>query len=606
MSAELKHSPAVPQATPIADYGVIGNGFSCALVSSAGSVDWLCWPAFDSPSIFAALLDLDDGGRFLVTPVKPILRTRSDYLGISFVLQHQLWTEDARLTRTELMAGYELNRQALMRCVQVMEGSAEIYIYLDLRPNYALQRVTPAPCAGGFRLGNYYFVCPDNVAWKINPEGTLEGRVSLQAGESLMLALANTPGPWHFPSEMHAARDWWEGGPPIVGRDSRYGRVIERSVQIIHLLTYRPTGALIAAPTTSLPEKLGGERNYDYRYVWLRDMAFVMLAMLPRGQFQQATKRLLDWLVMSCVNPREHVPIMFTIDVKGEVNERILSHLEGYAGSRPVRVGNEAIKQFQLDAYGELLIAVKLYSEHAGQLERGWWPLLTRLADALCKNWFQPDSGIWEERAMPRQYLYSKAMTWVGLRAAIEIALKFRLPGNQAGWQECAARIRIYIDEHYWNADKGAYVSVEGGHAVDPSALLLGLYDYLPVTDPRLRQTAQIIESELCEDGLLYRRLEDESGRVEGTFNLCTLWLVIYWARAGERERARKLFERFLKRGNSLNLYSEEIDAVTGVYLGNYPQLFVHAAIIVAADALEQPDFPAGEARPHAAPHPSR
>jgi GH15 family glucan-1,4-alpha-glucosidase len=577
---------------PIEDYGVIGNGFSCALVSSAGSVDWLCWPAFDSPSIFAALLDLHNGGRFLVAPVKPVVRTQSSYLGISFVLEQQLWTEGAHLTRTELMAGYDLNRQALMRCVQVMEGSAEIYVYLDLRPNYAMQRVVPLPAADGFRVGDYYFICPSNMAWKINSEGALEGYITLKTGESLMLALANSRGTWHFPTEMRAAREWWESGPPIVGRKSVYGHVIERSVQLIHLLTYRPTGALIAAPTTSLPERLGGSRNYDYRYVWLRDMAFVMLAMLPRGQFQQATKRLIDWLVINCINPREHVPIMFSIDAKGEIKERVLSHLEGYAGSRPVRIGNDAIRQFQLDAYGELLIAVKLYSEHAGQLERGWWPLLTRLADSLCKTWPHPDWGIWEERAMPRQYLYSKAMTWVGLRAASEIALKFKLPGNEARWQECAKEIRVYIDEHFWNPERGAYVSVAGGQGVDPSALLLGLYDYLPVTDPRLHQTAQIIENELCEDGLLYRRLEDEPGRSEGTFNLCTLWLIIYRARAGERARARKLFEKFLKRSNSLNLYSEEIDAATGAYLGNYPQLFVHAAIIVAADALEQPDFP--------------
>lgn len=605
MLNRVPSKPVITSTTPIADYGVIGNGFSCALISAAGSVDWLCWPAFDSPSIFAALLDTHAGGRFLTTPVKPIVRTQSRYLGISFVLENQIWTEDAHIIRTELMAGYELNRQALMRCIQVKEGSSEIYFYLDLRPDYALRRAAPAPFAGGFRLDDYYFFCPANIRWQANPEGVLEGRVMLQAGESVMLALANTPGPWHFPTEMRAARAWWESGPPIVGRDSAYGHIIERSVQLIHLLTYRPTGALLAAPTTSLPERLGGSRNYDYRYLWLRDMAFVMLAMLPRGQFQAATKRMIDWLVISCIDPREHVPIMFTIDAKGEINERVLSHLEGYAGSRPVRVGNEAVKQFQLDAYGELLIAVKLYSEHAGQLERGWWPLLTRLADSLCKNWPEPDSGIWEERSTPRQYLYSKAMTWVGLRAATELALKFKLPGNIEHWQDCTNRIRIYIDDHYWNAEKGAYVSVAGGHAVDPSALLLGLYDYLPIADPRLRETAQIIEGELCEQGLLYRHLEDESRRGEGTFNLCTLWLVIYWARAGERERARGLFEKFLQRGNSLGLYSEEIDAASGAYLGNYPQLFVHAAIIVAADALEQPDFEANEARHSVAPRTS-
>ena len=258
-----------------------------------------------------------------------------------------------------------------------------------------------------------------------------------------------------------------------------------------------------------------------------------------------------------------------------------------------MRVGNAAVDQFQLDAYGELLVAVQLYAEHVGRLERGWWPLLSRLADDLARRWTLPDSGIWEERARPRQYLYSKVMTWAGLRAAVALALQFKLPGDNAMWEENANRLRIYIDATYWNADIGAYVAVENGNAVDASSLLLGLYDYLPINDARLTSTAEAVERDLCTGGLCYRHLEDESARAnEGTFNLCTLWLVIYWARAGQKERARRLFDAFLARANAFNLYSEEIDPDTGAFLGNYPQLFVHSALIVAADVLERDEAP--------------
>ena len=580
--------------TPIADYGVVGNGFTCALITTGGSVDWLCWPAFDSPSLLGALLDIERGGRFALLPLAPLVRTQPHYCGRSFVMEVDLWTDGAHLRRTEFMVGASLARQALLRRMQVLSGSAEIYLQLDVRPDYGLQAPLPEKTAQGFRIGNYYFTAPAHIAWE-QVDGVLAGRVTLAAGEEIVATLATVADSWDFAAELAAALAWWQSGPPIIGRDdSAYGDLIERSVQLIHLLTYRPTGALLAAATTSLPEHIGGERNYDYRYVWLRDMAFVILAMLPRGQFQEATKRLLDWFVMSCVDPRTHVPIMFSIDANGDIGERELPHWQGYRGSRPVRVGNAAVKQFQLDAYGELLIAVKLYAEHVGHIERGWWPLLSRLADDMARCWQQPDAGIWEERAQSRHYLYSKAMAWAGLEAAIDLALRFKLPGDVPLWKNAASAVRVYIDAHYWSADKGAYVSTEQGNAVDASALLLGLYDYLPVNDRRMRSTAEVIERELCGGGLCYRRLEElYPPQAEGSFNLCTLWLVIYWARAGERERAHKLFEGFVAHANAYRLYSEEIDVRSGEFLGNYPQLFVHAAIIVAADTLEQRLFPA-------------
>lgn len=578
--------------TAIADYGLIGNGFSAALVSTAGSVDWLCWPAFDSESVFAALLDVARGGRFVLAPTLPILRSASGYSGISFVMQTDLWVAGAQLRRTEFLAGSALDRQALMRRIEVVAGECEIELLLDVRPEYGARQASAKPVGNDLHFGAMVLRSSRALTYQIGA-GIAHTRLHLRAGESLDLSFANNAHVWPFAENLRATCSWWQSGPPIVGRDSAYGAVIERSVQLIHLMTYRPTGALVAAVTTSLPEKIGGARNFDYRYVWLRDVAFVIHAMLPRGQFQQATKRLIDWFVMSCIDPRAHVPIMFTIDAHGEIGERELDHLAGYANSRPVRVGNAAVDQFQLDAYGELLIAVKLYAQHVGRLERGWWPLLSRLADDLARRWMQPDSGIWEERARPRQYLYSKAMTWAGLQAAAELALRFKLPGDNEMWRENANRLRVYIDANFWNVDLGAYVATENGRAVDASSLLLGLYNYLPINDARLTSTAEAVERDLCASGLCYRRLEDESAPAnEGTFNLCTLWLVIYWARAGQKERARHLFERFLARANAFHLYSEEIDPETGAFLGNYPQLFVHSALIVAADVLERGDTP--------------
>lgn len=592
IALSIQNPQLVPATTPIADYGLVGNGFSAALISISGSVDWLCWPAFDSESVFAALLDVSRGGRFALLPALPVQRSESGYLGIGFVMQTELWVAGAHLRRTEFLAGSALERQALLRRIEAVEGECDIDIVLDVRPAYGARQAVPVQVDGALQCEDLRLCTSRPLAFRI-ANGIAHARVRLRAGEALDMSLANNAHAWSFADELRATRSWWESGPPIVGRDSAYGAVIERSVQLIHLMTYRPTGALVAAVTTSLPEKIGGDRNYDYRYVWLRDVAFVIHAMLPRGQFQQATKRLIDWFVMSCIDPRSHVPIMFTIDAPGETGERELPHLAGYADSRPVRVGNAAVDQFQLDAYGELLIAVKLYAEHVGRLERGWWPLLSRLADDLARRWLQPDSGIWEERARPRQYLYSKAMTWAGLEAAVQLALRFKLPGDNAMWQENANRLRIYIDTTYWNADIGAYVAVENGDAVDASSLLLGLYDYLPVNDARLTSTAEVVERELCTGGLCYRHLADQPARAhEGTFNLCTLWLVIYWARAGQKERARRLFDAFLARANAFNLYSEEIDPETGAFLGNYPQLFVHSALIVAADVLERDEAP--------------
>lgn len=588
----LANPQLIPATTAIADYGLVGNGFSAALISIAGSVDWLCWPAFDSESVFGALLDVARGGRFALVPALPVQRSESGYLGSGFVMQTDIVLAGARLRRTEFLAGSALERQALLRRIEAVAGEAEIDVVLDVRPGYGARQAPPVCVNGALRCDDFWFRTSRPLSFRI-VDGIAHARVRLCAGEALDFSFANNAHAWSFAEELRATRSWWESGPPIVGRDSAYGAVIERSVQLIHLMTYRPTGALVAAATTSLPEKIGGDRNYDYRYVWLRDVAFVIHSMLPRGQFQHATKRLIDWFVMSCIDPRAHVPIMFSIDARGEIEERVLSHLEGYAGSRPVRVGNAAVHQFQLDAYGELLLAVKLYAEHVGRLERGWWPLLSRLADDLARRWMQPDSGIWEERARPRQYLYSKVMTWAGLEAAVALALRFKLPGDTASWQENANNLRIYIDANYWNADIGAYVAVENGNAVDASSLLLGLYDYLPIHDARLTSTAEAVERDLCTGGLCYRHLEDESARAnEGTFNLCTLWLVIYWARAGQKTRARRLFDAFLARANAFNLYSEEIDPDTGAFLGNYPQLFVHSALVVAADVLERDEVP--------------
>ncbi len=573
---------------PIADYAIVGNGFSCALISLEGSIDWLCWPAFDSPSCFGGLLDPVRGGYFAISVEQEVRRRTRRYQGLSFILETEIQATSGRLRRIELMTGSSLDAQAVLRRIEVVEGEVAIIAEIDVRPDYALHVAEPVASDQGFAFGDIHLQSPPHLIWD-RAGSVLRTRHVLTAGETLDLVVSNTATPWYFDSERSASYAFWAERPPIAGRNGRYGPFIERSAQLITLLTYRPTGALLAAATTSLPERKGADRNYDYRYVWLRDMAFVIMAMLPRGHFQRPAKRFIDWFVMNCLDLRRRVPNMFPIDAPGDVRERILAHLGGYADSRPVRIGNAAAEQFQLDSYGELLQAVKLYADHVGALEWGWWPGLTRLADDLCRHWAQPDWGIWEERSQPRQYLYSKAMTWVGLEAAIALALRFHLPGNVSWWQENARAVHAHIDDNYWNADRGLYAAVAAGDQVDPSALLLALFGVVPIQDERARQTALQIERDLGANGLVYRRLEDESSRLaEGTFNLCTLWLVIYWARVGDKARAAGLFDGFLAHANDVLLFSEEIDPVNGDYLGNYPQLFVHAALIVAADALEE------------------
>lgn len=593
---------------PIGDYGVIGDLHTVALVGKDGAIDWCCFPHFDSPSLFGALLDDRQGGRFCIAPLEDGKRQQL-YLPETNVLLTRFLHHDGVAEVTDFMPveGDEPRtspkRHQIVRMVKVIRG--KIRFRLECRPAFDFGRdehaVTVRSAGAIFRSASMTVGLVSPVPL-VNNHGAAEAEFTLAEGQEFTFFLVQLESettesvldvPQTAETALRETVAYWRKWLSQCRYTGRWREMVQRSALTLKLLTYAPTGAIVAAPTTSLPEALGGVRNWDYRYTWIRDAAFTLYALLRLG-FSKEAGRFMQWLEARCheLNPDGSLQVLYGIDGCRITQEEVLAHWEGYQRSSPVRIGNGAASQRQLDMYGALMDAAYLYNKHGSPISYDSWVGLSRLLDYVCANWEQPDEGIWEVRGGQRQFVYSKVMCWVALDRGIRLADKRGFPADRVKWM--GVRDRIYRDvmRYGWDHERRSFVQVYGGHALDASALVLPLVFFLSPTDPRMQSTIERIKSGLASDALVFRYLQEEAASdglpgEEGTFTLCSFWLVEALTRAGRLEEARIIFEKILSYANHLGLYAEEL-SMTGEHLGNFPQAFAHIGLISAAYNLDR------------------
>ncbi|MBI4263919.1 MAG: glycoside hydrolase family 15 protein [Acidobacteria bacterium] len=586
---------------PIGDYALIGDCRSAALVSSDGAIDWLCWPRFDSPSIFAALLDGRRGGRFRIAPVDPSVTTRR-YVGETAVLETTFQTASGVIRLTDLMPVASEGEKArdllpdheLLRRVECLAGTVDIEVLFDPRPDYG--RMAPRLIdRGAFGLacehrGQVIALRSDIQLAAVDGPGA-RGRARLRAGEARTLSLTYDRG---LPvvllggaADHRIARSlaWWNTWMGECRRyDGPYAEAVRRSAITLKLLTYAPSGAVIAAPTTSLPEGIGGVRNWDYRYCWLRDASLTLRAFDDLG-FTIESEAFLSWVLHATRLTWPELQVLYDVHGEARIPESVLDHLEGYARSAPVRVGNAAIDQLQLDTYGEVIDAAWRYCARGGRLDRTTARTLVGLGNTVVRRWHEPDEGIWEPRSGRRHHTHSKAMCWVALDRLARLCDRRYVQARAASFARERDAIREAIETRGYSATVGSYVSIFDAETLDASLLRLSLMGYADPHSPRMRGTVARVRERLGVDGLLYRYLDEDDGLAgsEGAFGICSFWSVEARALQGDGDTARAEFERLLAFGNDVGLFAEEIDPETGAAIGNFPQAFTHVGLINAA-----------------------
>ncbi|PSQ79572.1 MAG: glycoside hydrolase family 15 protein [Bacteroidetes bacterium QS_1_63_11] len=591
---------APPRYTPIEDYAVIGDCASAALVGRDGSIDWLCWPRFDSPSIFASLLDADVGGHFQIQPIGDFEVDRR-YVNDTNVLETTFTTEDGVLRVTDLMPvarrkAYERElwpTRELLRRVECVEGTVDVDVVCDPRIEYG-QVDPPLDDRGphGFFYnyeGAVLIVRSELPLTLSHAHGTLHGQWTLQEGDRQFLSLTYDEG---TPAVLPMSQTDRVSVQTYVPADQRgrWREEVYRSALALKLLTYEPTGAIVAAPTTSLPEAIGGERNWDYRYCWLRDAALTLRVLYELG-YEEEGQAFFSWLLHATrlTAPKLHV----LYDVYGNVNveERTLSHLEGYRQSLPVRVGNGAHDQLQLDTYGELISAAYEFVQREHSLGDWHARLLADLGEEVCARWQEADEGIWEVRTGRHHHTFSKVMCWVALERLVALHEEGYVEVPVGKYRDEAAQIRVAVEEHGYNEAQDSYVATFDGDRLDASLLLLPTYGYKEATAPRMKSTFARIHEELSYNGLLHRYpadTDDGFASEEGAFGICSFWDEELFARLGRVDEAREKLSETISYANDLGLFAEEIDVETGAFLGNFPQAFTHVGLINAAITIEK------------------
>ncbi|WP_258802346.1 glycoside hydrolase family 15 protein [Pseudarthrobacter sp. NS4] len=595
---------------PIADYGLLSDCRTAALVSTAGSVDWLCLPRFDSPSVFGRLLG-EQAGFWSITPVAAFTSTRR-YLGPTMVLETSFRTGEGAVTLTDALVlgdgnrGHELGAGApgaLLRQVSCREGTVELDVVFVPRPEYGLIRPAVREGSDGLLVRGGAAVLFLSASVPFSMEGDVaRARVVMRAGDVLGFALEHAssweaaPSSWGQEEILRRLADTREGWSSwSVMHQSYTGPwqdLVRLSGRILQALTFFPTGAIVAAPTTSLPEVIGGQRNWDYRYTWVRDASMTLQALWVAACPDEAEKffRFLATAGSGQLGQGRELQIMYGVGGERDLSERELPHLAGWRSSLPVRVGNGAWRQSQLDVYGELLDAAATLPEYLAEMDTETRGFLADAADAAAARWQSPDQGIWEVRGEPRHYLYSKLMCWVAVDRAISLADLLDAQDRVPRWRDVRDQIAAAIRSRGWSDTANAYTQALGSDELDASALMLSIVGFLPGDDPRMVATIEAIENHLSDGrGLVYRYGgEDGLPGEEGTFLLCTFWLAHALALAGSVQRAREVFEGAAGFATELGLLSEEVAAGSGELLGNFPQAFSHIGLVNAAWAISQ------------------
>jgi GH15 family glucan-1,4-alpha-glucosidase len=594
--------------TPISDYALLADGHSAALVDKMGSVDWWCAPRFDSPSVFGRILD-GTAGHFSVRPAEP-RHVERRYLDKTLVVEGRVKTSTGTVEMLDALAlaegvrGHDLGKRSphlLLKWLRCTSGRVELDIELMPRFEYGLTTPLIEQTDGGVvaRGGPAALMFSTSAQLRISG-GTATGVVSLEAEEEVAFAVAYasswepTPEPLspdrvkaRIEDTSEAWRSWADDHQTYEGP---FAEAVELGGRVLQGLTFTPTGAVVAAPTTSLPETIGGSRNWDYRYSWVRDASFTLDALWVAAcpdEEQHFFKYLAT--AASSIHSRDQVQIVFGISGERDLTEREIPWLEGWRESKPVRVGNGAWKQRQNDVYGELLAAAHRLKDRL-EWDEAQRALLTTAANLAAKVWTEPDHGIWEMRTSPRHHLYSKLMCWVALDRAIDMADELQAGSMVAEWESARGEIREAILTKGWHEDVEAFTQSFGSPALDASALLIPVMGFLPATDQRVTSTIEAIEADLLDDqGLLMRyRSDDGLEGEEGSFFLCTFWLAQAHALAGRLDRAREVLSRAYTFASDLGLLSEEVDRTSGELIGNFPQALSHIGLINAAWAIAE------------------
>ena len=590
---------------PIENYGVIGNMCSLALVSVNGSIDFLCYPNFDSPTVFAALLDDQKGGSFQIQPQLAKRRVRQLYLPDTNILLTRFLAEEgvAELTDYMPIATDGAQPNELIRTLAVIRGEVNFKVRCQPRFNYAQCEHTVSiedRCAIFSPVSD---ACAQLALYSTVPltqqSQDAIANFTLRAGEKATFVFGGVR-PQDQQPEMEfvdlrfreTAR-FWKGWIAKSKYKGRWREMVNRSALLLKLLISREHGSIVAAPTFSLPEQLGGPRNWDYRFTWLRDSAFTLYALIRLG-FVEEAEAFIGWLKGRLGDDAQRGPlqVMYGIDGRQKLDELTLDHLPGYENSKPVRIGNAAYQQLQLDIYGEMMDSIYLANKYGDSVSHAGWQELQRILEWLSRNWQRPDEGIWEVRGGAREFLHSRLMCWVAFDRALRLAQKRSLSGPLDDWLRTRDAIRNDIFTNFWDNELQSFVQSKGTKDLDASVLLMPLMRFISPVDPMWLSTMKAIEARLVEDTLV-RRYEAERTNVdgipggEGSFTACSFWYIECLARSGELEKAQLLFEKLLGYANHLGLYSEQI-GLSGQHLGNFPQAFTHLALISTATYLDR------------------